>query len=177
MCRDSWHKRSMGRGHDLRQVTSRMPGLNAWQGRKEHQDPALASEGSTAQQAGGAATDTEEEKLLLLLLLLPNRLSSFSCPTLPCSGVGLCRNAPGALWGRALLTPAWAQLPFPGLLLAEGEHNHVTAAAPDTQPTQAPLPEGCTTLGHTQPWWHRGKGLELHPTAHWNSWLQDDRLN
>lgn len=167
----------MGRGHDLRQVTSRMPGLNAWQGRKEHQDPALASEGSTAQQAGGAATDTEEEKLLLLLLLLPNRLSSFSCPTLPCSGVGLCRNAPGALWGRALLTPAWAQLPFPGLLLAEGEHNHVTAAAPDTQPTQAPLPEGCTTLGHTQPWWHRGKGLELHPTAHWNSWLQDDRLN
>lgn len=55
--------------------------LNAWQGRKDHQDLALASKGSIAQQAGGATTDTQggEEKLLLLL---PNRLSSFSLPAL-----------------------------------------------------------------------------------------------
>lgn len=32
-------------------------------------------------------------------------------------------------------------------------------------------------LGHTRPWQHREKGLELHPAAHWISWLQDDWLN
>lgn len=97
-----------------------MPGLNAWQGRKEHQDPALASEGSIAQQAGGAAIDTEEEKLLLLLLLLPNRLSSFSCPALPCSGGRAVQERSRGTVGPSPAHPSLGSASPPGAALGSG---------------------------------------------------------
>lgn len=90
--------------------------LNAWQARKDHQSPALASKGNTAQQAGGTtiATDTEGKKLLLL----PNRLSSFSRPALQ-QGRAM-QECSGGTVGPSPAHPSLGSAPLPGAALGSG---------------------------------------------------------
>lgn len=64
--------------------------LNAWQGRKDHQDLALASKGSIAQQAGGATTDTQGGEAAAAAKQVEQLL-----PPCPGAGSGCARVLPG----------------------------------------------------------------------------------
>lgn len=69
--------------------------LNAWHGRKEHQDAALASKGSTAQQAGGAAiaTDTRGEEAAAAAAAA--KQVEQLLPPCPAAGSGCAGTLPG----------------------------------------------------------------------------------
>lgn len=64
--------------------------LNAWQSRKDHQHLALASQGSTAQQAGGATTDTQGGEAAAAAKQVEQLL-----PPCPAAGSGCAGTLPG----------------------------------------------------------------------------------
>ena len=162
---------------------------------KDHQDPALAAQGQP--QSGGAVapqsgwrsrrspTDKRGGEAATA-----KQVEQLPRPAPHRGRAVLQERSPGHCGAEPRSPQPWAPHSSPGLLSAQRQHDREAAVASDAglchaprirhgsqqdEPGRGGTDEPAVSLAERAA--QRGKGPELHPTAQWNSLLQDDRLN